>query len=94
MTNQRKIMFKKNIACELDFQPNAQRVIYNTLQPNVSMTFLFWETKCSSTKFRQAEADHSASPNFAQRVRYSIQIFAPIPWSLKEHKPGHKTQEN
>ena len=28
MINQRKSMFKKNIASELDFQPNALNVIY------------------------------------------------------------------
>ena len=28
MINQRKLMFKQNIAFELDFQPNAHSVIY------------------------------------------------------------------
>ena len=28
MINQRKLMFKKNIVCELNFQPNAKSVIY------------------------------------------------------------------
>ena len=28
MIKQRKLMFKQSIACELDFQPNAQSVIY------------------------------------------------------------------
>ena len=28
MINQRKLMFKKNITCELDFQPNAWGVMY------------------------------------------------------------------
>ena len=31
MINQCKLMFKKNIACELNFQPNAQSVIYTVI---------------------------------------------------------------